>query len=119
MATRIVTPMAVGPVYLAGDAAHTLPPAGGKGMNLAVADAVELACAITSAVRDCDDRRLRCYSNKRLPDVWRTVAFVDWLLHLLGAVGDGFDGRLGHARLTELRDSPALASWFARAYAGH
>lgn len=110
MATRVRTPMAVGPVHLAGDAAHTVPPAGAKGMNLAVADAAELASAITAAVRDGDDARLRRYSDTRMPEIWRTVAFVDWLLRLLGGGSE--------ERLAELRDSPGLASWFGHAYAG-
>jgi p-hydroxybenzoate 3-monooxygenase len=125
MDSRVCAPMQCGPLYLAGDAAHTLPPAGGKGMNLAVADAAELAEALVSRFRGGDGgRRLAGYSSARLPEVWRALAFTDWLLHLINLPGDlpvgqaEFEYQLRIVRLAALRESVPLATWFARAYVG-
>ncbi|WP_394840533.1 4-hydroxybenzoate 3-monooxygenase [Pendulispora brunnea] len=125
MDIRVTAPMQHGPLYLAGDAAHSVPPAGGKGLNLAIADAVELADAIVARFRRADGgRRLAEYSNTRLAPLWEALAFTDWLLYTINAPLDlppgqaAFEHRLRTARLRALRDSPVLASWFAHAYVG-
>jgi p-hydroxybenzoate 3-monooxygenase len=124
---RMITPMRSGRIFLAGDAAHLITPAGGKGMNLAIQDAVELAHGLI----DCfgprrDDVRLRSYSATRLPAVWRAQAFSHWMLRLLLAGSDGADadgarafGRgLREGWISALGRDPLLAHWFAHAYAG-
>lgn len=124
--TRVVAPMQHGPIVLAGDAAHLITPAGGKGMNLAIGDAVELAHALVDRFGPArDPGRLAAYSATRLPVIWRTQAFSDWLLRILsahsagtaGAAHDFSDGLRG-GWITALRDDPLLARWFAHAYAG-
>ena len=131
---RVVAPMHHGRVYLAGDAAHLITPAGGKGMNLAIQDALELGCALRERyARPGDDRRLTRYSATRLPAIWRTQEFSNWMLALLHADAsrshaddqtepdnepNNFAYQLKRARLQELMGNSRLARWFAHAYAG-
>ncbi|MEV4319871.1 FAD-dependent monooxygenase [Actinocrispum sp. NPDC049592] len=113
LSTQVTEPMRHGDVYLAGDAAHILPPTGGKGMNLAIADAHTLARALIHG--DVD------YTAARLPDVWRAVTFADWLLALVNTplqlprADIEADYRMRVNRVTDLVESPG---WFARAYTG-
>ena len=131
---RVVAPMHHGRVYLAGDAAHLITPAGGKGMNLAIQDALELGCALREQYAPPgDDRRLMAYSATRLPAIWRTQEFSNWMLALLHAGAsrshadaqtdpasdtNDFAYQLRRARLQELMGNARLARWFAHAYAG-
>jgi p-hydroxybenzoate 3-monooxygenase len=122
MNTRVHTPAQHGPVHLLGDAAHALPPTGGKGMNLAIADADTLASAIIARCHD-GGRRLATYSEDRRPDVCSAVAFSDWLLKMvntplhLSEEDILADHRTRQAQLADLRDSAGLVTWFAHAYA--
>lgn len=124
--TRVITPMQHGPLVLAGDAAHLITPAGGKGMNLAIADAVELAHGLISD-RDGDGGRLAAYSDRRLPAIWHAQAFSDWFLRVLTArTADALGGESAaafvhgtrEAWVRALRDDAGMARWFAHAYAG-
>ncbi|MBH1932986.1 4-hydroxybenzoate 3-monooxygenase [Streptomyces sp. AV19] len=112
-----------GRVFLAGDAAHLLAPAGAKGMNAAVADAADLAEALVRHYRDRDDTALDAYSARRLEEVWRVQAFADRLLTLLNtSTADGHDARfalrlkLEHIR--RLAETGPFGTDFARQYAG-
>jgi 2-polyprenyl-6-methoxyphenol hydroxylase-like FAD-dependent oxidoreductase len=60
-------------LYLAGDAAHIVTPAGGKGMNLALQDAAELVEGVNRFVHHGDRDRLDAYSTTRLPRIWRLM----------------------------------------------
>jgi p-hydroxybenzoate 3-monooxygenase len=124
---RMISPMQSGRIFLAGDAAHLITPAGGKGMNLAIQDAVELAHGLI----DCfgarrSDERLRSYSTTRLPAIWRAQAFSHWMLRLILAGSDGaganggapFGRGLREGWISALGRDPLLARWFAHAYAG-
>jgi p-hydroxybenzoate 3-monooxygenase len=131
---RVIEPMHDRRLYLAGDAAHLITPAGGKGMNLAIQDALELGLALRERyANDAHGNRLANYSNRRLPAIWRAQEFSNWMLTLLHAgmsqsdssnpnrrLGElsEFSYRLRRARLQELIANPQLRGWFAHAYAG-
>lgn len=130
MRVRVIEPMQQHRLFLAGDAAHLITPAGGKGMNLAIQDAVELAHGLIERFGPKqDDTRLTAYSQTRLPHIWRTQAFSNWHLHLIltslrdgqeppAAMPGGFVHGLRQGWITALQDDPAFARWFAHAYAG-
>ena len=131
---RVAQPMHDRRVYLTGDAAHLITPAGGKGMNLAIQDALELGYALQERYgADPAGTRLTRYSTTRLPAIWRTQEFSNWMLTLLHAglsqprrITDGrqtadatdFAYQLRRARLHELINNEQLSRWFAYAYAG-
>lgn len=125
---RMTTPMQDGNVFIAGDAAHVITPAGGKGMNLAIQDAVELAEGLVERFgENRDGGRLSRYSDTRLPQIWRTQAFSRWMLRLILAGSDGsvdrndsdtFGAGLRQGWISALQHDPTLARWFAYAYAG-
>lgn len=130
--TRLVAPLQHGGLFLVGDAAHLVTPAGGKGMNLALGDAVELAHGLVERFGPRrDGARLAAYSERRLPAIRRAQAFSDWFLRILSArsAGTGTDGTddaddagyvhdLREGWVSALRTDPLLARWFAHAYAG-
>ncbi len=125
---RMTTPMQDGNVFMAGDAAHVITPAGGKGMNLAIQDAVELAEGFIERFgEDRNGGRLSRYSDTRLPQIWRTQAFSRWMLRLILAGSDEavdqgdsstFGAGLRQGWISALQHDPTLARWFAYAYAG-
>ena len=123
--TRVTTPMQHGRVFLVGDAAHLITPAGGKGMNLAIGDAVELAHGLADRCGPhADGARAERYGATRLPVLWRTQAFSDWFLRVISAppgAGDDRDGfglGLREGWVSALAHDPLLRHWFAHAYAG-
>ncbi|MFD7922636.1 FAD-dependent monooxygenase [Streptomyces sp. NPDC059740] len=127
MRTRVVEPMHLGRVALLGDAAHIVPPSGGKGMNLAMADAADLATALgrhfaEGAAQDVGEV-LAAYSRRRLADVWQVQEFSHFMLHLQhgprpGTPDAGYLEGLRRARLFRLRDDPAYARAFLERYMG-
>lgn len=129
MRGMVTSPMRHGRLFLAGDAAHVLTPSGAKGMNLAIADAADLANGLVRHLRDKDPVPLEGYAERRLREAWRTQEFSDWLLGLLhlpndhraGAGGDAdpeFALRLRLARIRRLAEPGPQAAAFAHAYAG-
>jgi p-hydroxybenzoate 3-monooxygenase len=121
---RVCDPMQHGRLFLAGDAAHLITPAGGKGMNIAIQDAVELASGLTDRYgQHSDGRRLASYTQVRLPRVWRYQEFSNLMLSLFNAGAAGGEGRdfsygLRRARLDLIISDPQYSRWFAHAYAG-
>jgi p-hydroxybenzoate 3-monooxygenase len=125
---KMTTPMQDDRVFVAGDAAHVITPAGGKGMNLAIQDAVELAQGFIERFGPLvDGDRLSRYSDTRLPAIWRTQAFSRWMLRLILAGSDDASGQdagktfgagLRRGWVSALQHDPILARWFAHAYAG-
>jgi p-hydroxybenzoate 3-monooxygenase len=116
----VVEPMQWGRLFLAGDAAHTVPPTGAKGLNLAVADVRALAQAITRFYADGDPSLLDGYSARCLRRVWRVQQFstaMSLLLHRLPD-GDPFSERLAEAELDWLARSEAAARSLAENYVG-
>jgi p-hydroxybenzoate 3-monooxygenase len=124
---RVRDPMQNGRVFFAGDAAHLITPAGGKGMNIAIQDATELAAGFRERFGEANDaRRLERYSETRLPSVWRQQEFSNLMLSLFNAGTDAhaspeanrFSYGLRRARLEQIVRDPQFSRWFARAYAG-
>jgi p-hydroxybenzoate 3-monooxygenase len=126
---RVREPLQQGCVYLAGDAAHLITPAGGKGMNLAIQDALELSEGLIDRFAHGTADRLSRYSDTRLPSIWRTQEFSNWMLtlHCGGVLNFSrgepdptatFAHRLHGAQVERLFTDPAFARWFAHQYAG-
>ncbi|MDF5753628.1 4-hydroxybenzoate 3-monooxygenase [Spongiactinospora sp. TRM90649] len=123
MRSFVVDPMRYGRLFLVGDAAHIITPMGGKGMNLAVADANVLAHALRAAVHDKDDARLAAYSETCLRRVWNHQEFSRWMTEMIHEAGDptlagDFRRRLARARLDRLFTSDHAARAFADLVAG-
>jgi p-hydroxybenzoate 3-monooxygenase len=116
----IAEPMQFGRVFLAGDAAHIVPPTGAKGLNLAVSDVVLLSEALGAFYRNGDEALLRSYSERALERVWRAVRFSWWMTTLLHRQNDedAFSVRLRQTELSYLRSSVAAQTVFAENYVG-
>ena len=120
MRSVVTEPMRYGRLFLAGDAAHTVPPTGAKGLNLAVADVRVLAAALIAHYRDGDDRLLDEYSARCLRRVWRAQRFSAWMTTMLHRRPDDdeFAHKLQLAELAYVTGSAAAATTLAENYVG-
>jgi len=119
MRSFVSDPMQYGRLYLAGDAAHIVPPTGAKGLNLAVNDVRLLADALVRHYRDGDSCGLEGYSAAALRRVWRAQDFSNYMTQLLHRLGGGqFEEGLQRSRLEYLARSPVAAHSLAENYAG-
>jgi len=118
MRSFVSTPMRYGRLFLAGDAAHIVPPTGAKGLNLAVADVGLLAPALVSLLRKKDAGLADAYSDTALRRVWRCTHFSWWMTTMLHANGDPFDAQLQRSQLQWVCSSEAAARGLAENYAG-
>jgi len=109
-----------GRLFLAGDAAHIVPPTGAKGMNLAVADVRALSRALGARYRDGDATLLERYSATCLERVWRAEHFSYFMTNMLHASPDDspFVNRLKFAELKYVTRSRAAAQSLAENYVG-
>jgi p-hydroxybenzoate 3-monooxygenase len=119
MRSFVVEPMQHGRLYLAGDAAHIVPPTGAKGLNLAVRDVALLAEAIVDHYRG-DDSALETYSERCLRRVWRAEHFSWWMTTMLHRPPDEdpFGWRLRLSQLRYVTTSEAAARSLAENYVG-
>jgi p-hydroxybenzoate 3-monooxygenase len=120
MRSFVVEPMQCGRLFLAGDAAHIVPPTGAKGLNLAVADVRVLAEALAAWFDRKDGSALERYSADVLGRVWRAehfAWFMTWMLHRLEE-GDDFDVKLQLAQLAYVCTSDKAAASLAENYVG-
>ena len=116
----VAEPMRHGRLFLAGDAAHIVPPTGAKGLNLAVADVTVLAQALAGYYGSGDESGLDAYSATCLRRVWqaeRLSWYLTSMLHLFPD-NDAFMERLQLAQLEQLVSSAAAATALAESYAG-
>jgi p-hydroxybenzoate 3-monooxygenase len=116
----VCEPMRQGSLLLAGDAAHTVPPTGAKGLNLALADARVLAEVLERALLQNDRSALDQYSGRALARVWRAQHFSYWMttmLHSLPGASD-FDVRRQLAELKSVVGSRPGATYLAEGYTG-
>ncbi|MGK3208732.1 4-hydroxybenzoate 3-monooxygenase [Amycolatopsis sp. MEPSY49] len=117
MRSFVTTPMRHGNLYLAGDAAHIVPPTGAKGLNLAVADVALLARALKASFEG-DDELVDAYSETALRRVWRCTHFSWWMTSMLHRHGDDFDAQLQLSQLRRTVTSTAAKTELADNYAG-
>jgi p-hydroxybenzoate 3-monooxygenase len=120
MRSFVVEPMQYGRLFLAGDAAHIVPPTGAKGLNLAAADVRTLAGALVEFYATGRSDSLDRYSVSCLDRVWKVQRFSGWMTALLHRFPDhdAFEHRLQLAELDYLTASPAAMASFAENYVG-
>jgi p-hydroxybenzoate 3-monooxygenase len=120
MRAFVAEPMQYGRLYLAGDAAHIVPPTGAKGLNLAVNDVRILADALAHWLRTGETARLDGYSAACLGRVWRAQHFSWFMTSMLHRFedDDGFQQRLQLSQLCYVTSSRAAATSLAENYVG-
>ena len=120
MRSFVVEPMRYGRLYLAGDAAHIVPPTGAKGLNLAVADVRVLARAFAAYFATGRSDLLDAYSETCLKRVWRVEHFSWWMTSMLHRFpgDDAFQQRLQRSQLDYVVSSRAAAATLAENYVG-
>lgn len=120
MRSFVVEPLQYGRLFLAGDAAHIVPPTGAKGMNLAFADVHHLSEAFDAWYRYNDGKRLRSYSQTCLGRIWKAQRFSWWMTSLLHRFHyeSAFDYKRQLAELAYVTSSRAAATSLAENYVG-
>lgn len=120
MRSFVVEPMRYGPLFLAGDAAHIVPPTGAKGLNLAMADVWRLADALAAFYASGNAGPLETYSDRGLRRVWGAQRFSWWMTSMLHRIeGDtAFDERRQLAELDYLVSSRSAMTSLAESYSG-
>ncbi|MFF7369516.1 4-hydroxybenzoate 3-monooxygenase [Streptomyces tricolor] len=120
MRSFVHEPMRHGRLFLAGDAAHIVPPTGAKGLNLAVGDVVTLARALVHEKETGSADLLDAYSATCLRRIWQAERFSSDMTALLHRAPDAtaFDARLQLARLERIASSRAAETELAEAYTG-
>lgn len=116
----VCEPMQQGRLFLAGDSAHTVPPTGAKGMNLAIADVWVLSRAMNSYFTTGDTEDLDRYTTDVLPRIWRAQHFSWWMSSMLHTMPNatGFDIRRQIAELDTVTRSEAGRTLIADNYVG-
>lgn len=116
----VAEPMRFGRLFLAGDAAHIVPPTGAKGLNLAAADVRVLARALTAFYKQNRTNLLESYSAECLARVWKAERFSWWMTSLLHRFpdADAFARKLQEAEFGYLRSSRAAQMALAENYVG-
>jgi p-hydroxybenzoate 3-monooxygenase len=121
MRSFVAAPMRYGNLFLAGDAAHIVPPTGAKGLNLAVADVAALATALIRLTRDGEPELAAAYSDHCLERVWRATHLSWWMTSMLHVVPgqDQFESELQLAQLRHLVSSRTATTNLAETYTGY
>jgi p-hydroxybenzoate 3-monooxygenase len=115
----VAEPLRFGKLFLAGDAAHIVPPTGAKGLNLAVSDVFYLYEGLRAHYRENSARGLDGYSGRCLRRIWRAERFSWWMTRQLHQFpGDNFDQRLQRTELEYLLESQAAQRVLAENYVG-
>ena len=117
MRSIVIEPMRFGRLFLAGDAAHIVPPTGAKGMNLALADVRVLSDALLARLQRHDDTLLNAYSLTCLERVWRAEEFSNYMTQMLHPnPHDEFENGVQSARLRQAVTSLEASTVLARNY---
>ena len=116
----VAEPMRFGRLFLAGDAAHIVPPTGAKGLNLAASDVRYLAEGLIEHYRGGRDSGIDAYSVRALARVWKAERFSWWMTSILHDFPDsgGFARRIQDAELAYLVSSQAALAVLAENYVG-
>jgi p-hydroxybenzoate 3-monooxygenase len=116
----VAEPLRYGRLFLAGDAAHIVPPTGAKGLNLAARDVDQLAAALIEHYREGTDRLLNVYSDVALRRIWRAERFSAWMTSVLHRFPgrSSFDRGMQIAELEYLVESAAAQAAFVESYTG-
>jgi len=115
----VAAPMQHGRLFLAGDAAHIVPPTGAKGLNLALADVEVLAAALVAALEQQDGSQLAAYSETCLQRIWKAERFSWWFTAVTHRLNeDGFSRQLQRAEFDYLAGSRAAQTVLAENYVG-
>lgn len=116
----VAEPMRFGRLFLAGDAAHIVPPTGAKGLNLAASDVKYLSSAFVEHYRERSSAGIDHYSARALARVWKAERFSWWLTTLMHRFPDmgGFNQKLQEAELEYLVHSRAASTALAENYVG-
>jgi len=116
----VAEPMRWGRLFLAGDAAHIVPPTGAKGLNLAASDVRALSRAFIAFYKSGQSALIDNYSQTCLARVWKAVRFSWWMTQLMHKFGEGetFDARVQGAELSYLFGSRAASQALAENYVG-
>ena len=119
MRSFVAEPMQFGRLFLAGDAAHIVPPTGAKGLNLALADVAVLAERLATWFRG-DESALDSYSERCLRRVWRAEHFSWWMTSMLHLSDDNdpFALKLQLSQLRYVTSSKPAATSLAENYVG-
>jgi p-hydroxybenzoate 3-monooxygenase len=121
MRSFVASPMRYGRLFLAGDAAHIVPPTGAKGLNLAIADVTVLARALVSLFKHGNWDQADAYSDACLRRVWRATHFSWWMTSMLHVEPghDAFGAELQLSQLRYVTTSRAAATTLAENYTGY
>jgi p-hydroxybenzoate 3-monooxygenase len=121
MRSFVSSPMRWGRLFLAGDAAHIVPPTGAKGLNLAIADVSVLAAALEALLLAGDARLADAYSATCLNRVWRSTHFSWWMTTMLHRTpgADDMEFALQESQLRYVTTSRAAATTLAENYVGY
>jgi p-hydroxybenzoate 3-monooxygenase len=121
MRSFVSSPMRYGRLFLAGDAAHIVPPTGAKGLNLAMADVAVLADTLESLLLQKDTELADAYSDRCLQRVWRSTHFSWWMTTMLHNTpgADPMDTDLQLSQLRYVTGSRAAATSLAENYVGY
>lgn len=116
----VTEPMRFGKLFLAGDAAHIVPPTGAKGLNLAASDIAYLSSALIQYYVDGSEQGIDEYSEKCLQRVWKAERFSWWMTHLLHRfeTESEFDHKIKQAELSYILGSHAGQTTLAENYVG-
>ena len=116
----VAEPMRFGSLFLAGDAAHIVPPTGAKGLNLAAGDVKYLSSAFIEYFKEKSVAGINHYSQRALSRIWRAERFSWWLTSLMHRFPDsqGFGQKMQEAELEYLVNSEALSTSLAENYVG-
>lgn len=120
MRSFMIDTMQFGRLFLAGDAAHIVPPTGGKGLNLAVADVKLLAEALIEHYEMGQDNRLDSYTDDCLRRIWRVQDFSNTMTYLFHkqAPHGSFENQMQQAKFDYICQSTAMATTIAENYVG-